>query len=285
MPTNREIYFSLLKENNKYLTRNVIKSLISDVNGFDDDMALYKNFDMDCLNIEKLNNYISKVKQGEPYQYVLGYSYFIGRQFNVDSNVLIPRQETEDLVFGTKHFIDKYYSDKDIILADVCAGSGCIGLSLKMYFPNANIYLCDYKDKCIDIVKNNAKLHGLKVNTFIGDMVEPLIKNKIKLDCLVCNPPYIEDVSTIDEQVWKYEPHDALIANPKTTFYEKVLKHADEIMNANCIIAFELGEDMEEEISVLIEKYMPTAAYKIAKDMYNKIRFAYIIRREDMNYA
>lgn len=286
MPTNREIYFSLVKENNKYLNRTIVNNLLCFVNRFENNLTLYKNFDNECQNYDEFTRFIERVKSGEPYQYVIGKANFIDLTFNVNPSVLIPRQETEELVIGTKVMIDKIFSPfSELKIADVCTGSGIIGLYLKKLFPMSEIYLSDIDDRCLEVAKSNSKLHHLPVNIIQGDLIEPFIKNNIKLDVLVCNPPYIENIETIDEQVWKYEPHVALLANPKTLFYEKIFKDADKIMKENAILAFEIGEDMEDEISALVEKYFPNSAYKISKDMYGKIRFLYIMIKEDGNYA
>ena len=90
MPTNREIYFKLLKENNKYLNKNVIISLLVDSSKYDDRMVLYANFDKEVSNLEHLLINVDLVKKGVPYQYVLGYSYFLGNKVYVSKDVLIP---------------------------------------------------------------------------------------------------------------------------------------------------------------------------------------------------
>lgn len=287
MPTNREIYFTLVKENNKYLPRNVVNILLCNINGFKDNLTLYKNFDIECNDYELFEQQVSRIKNGEPYQYVIGKANFIDLTFNVNSHVLIPRQETEELVIGTKVMADKIFKDSlaKINIADVCTGSGVIGLYLKKLYPLSNVYLTDIDEECLAVAKNNANLHNLKVEFLQGDLLKPLIENKIKLDVLVCNPPYIENQSTIDEQVWKYEPHLALLANPKTLFYERIFKDANKIMNKNAILAFEIGEDMEDEICSLVEQYFPNSAYKLSKDIYGKLRFLYIMIKEDGNYA
>lgn len=286
MPTNREIYFSLIKENNKYLTRNVINSMLCFVNGFDCNLTLYKNFDVECKSFEEFNKLIERVKSGEPYQYVIGRANFIDLTFNVNPHVLIPRQETEELVIGTKVLADKIFDHPSkLIIADVCTGSGVIGLYLKKLYPLSKVYLTDIDNECLEVAKSNAKLYNLDATFLQGDLIEPLISNNIKLDVLVCNPPYIEDNSTIDEQVWKYEPHLALLAEPKTLFYERIFKEADKIMNKNAILAFEIGEDMEDELCALVEHYFPNSAYKLSKDIYGKLRFLYIMIKEDGNYA
>ena len=285
MPTNRELYFELLGKNNKYLTRLVVKELLNNANGYTDGLSLYKHFDEPCKNYEKFIENAKRVEEGEPFQYVLGYANFIDLLFEVNKDVLIPRQETEELVIHTKRYIEKYLKDRDLDIADVCTGSGAIGLSLKKYFPKANVTLSDIEVKALEVAKKNSMKLGLKANCVQGDMLDPLIEAGLKLDVLVCNPPYIENLDTIDEQVWKYEPHQALLATPKTKFYEEVFKNADKIMKNEFILAFEIGEDMEDELSVMVENYFPDAMYTIAKDMYGKTRFLYIIRKEGLNYA
>ena len=111
VPTNREVYFSLLKENNKYLNKSVIVSLLADASGFLDRMDLYVNFDKEVKNTERLFVNVDLVKKGMPFQYVLGYSFFLGHKINVDKNVLIPRQETEQLTVDTLVFIKNNFTN------------------------------------------------------------------------------------------------------------------------------------------------------------------------------
>ena len=256
------------------------------VNGFENNLTLYKNFDSECQKYDEFLSVAERVKNGEPYQYVIGKANFIDLTFNVNPSVLIPRQETEELVIGTKVMADKLFPPfTKLTIADVCTGSGVIGLYLKKLYKLSEVYLTDIDEKCLEVARSNSELHHLPVTLLQGDLLEPLIEKAIKLDILVCNPPYIGDKSTIDEQVWKYEPHKALLANPKTLFYERIFKDADKIMNKNSILAFEIGEDMEDEICVLVEQYFPNSAYKLSKDIYGKLRFLYIMIKEDGNYA
>ena len=286
MPTNRQIYFSLIKENNKYLNRNVITSVLCHTNSFDCNLTLYKNFDNECEHYEDFLKLIERIRNGEPYQYVIGKAPFIDLKFNVNPSVLIPRQETEELVIGTKLMIDKMFGPyAKINIADVCTGSGVIGVYMKKFFSLSTVYVSDIDEECLKVARSNSKLHNLPVIDIQGDLLSPFIEQNIKLDVLICNPPYIGDESTIDEQVWKYEPHKALLASPKTLFYERIFQDADRIMNKDALLAFEIGEDMEDELSEMVEKYFPNSAYKISKDMYGKIRFLYIMIKEDGKYA
>ena len=74
----------------------------------------------------------------------------------------------------------------------------------------------------------------------IGDMLQPLLGRDIKLDVLVCNPPYIEDISSIDKRTWNQEPHLALLATPSTKYYEIIFRNVDQIMNEQFLLCFEI---------------------------------------------
>lgn len=278
MPTNREVFFSLLKENNKYLTRMVIKSILNDANNYTNELDLYKNFDKECPNYEDVLSKVDRVRKGEPFQYVLGYANFIDNFFEVSPSVLIPRPETEELVIRVKQIIETAYGkDAAINIADVGTGSGCIGISLKRYFPNSNVYMSDIDQGAIDVAASNAGRLDAACLIFKGDMLKPFIKNRVKVDVLVSNPPYINGPETIDEQVWKYEPHKALLATPDTFYYEEIIKDAHEVLNDGGMLAFEIGEDMEESLTKIINACMPKANYQFAKDMYGKTRHLFIV--------
>jgi release factor glutamine methyltransferase len=284
MPTNREVYFDLLKSNNKYLTRSVIKNLLNNANGFFDEISLYKSFDMPCDNYDDLVKKIERVKKGEPFQYVLGYANFIDQYFEVNPHVLIPRQETEELVISAKLLIEKAFStSSNLSIADICTGSGCIAVTLKKYFPLATIYGTDIDNECLKVAKRNAE--GSDVSFLRGNLLDPLIQEGIKVDVIISNPPYIQNHEEIDEQVWKYEPHLALLAKPSTYFYEEIIKKADEVLNENGLLMFEIGEDMEKPLTEVVDKYYPNAKIIFSKDMHNKMRFLYIIKRGGKNYA
>ena len=285
MPTNRELFFELLKKKNKYLTRLVIKSLLNDANGFLDEVTLYQHFDEEVPDYEELAKRIERVENGEPFQYVLGYANFIDKYFEVNSSVLIPRQETEQLVIDLKTIIEKRYGSEPISIADIGTGSGVIGISLKRYFPNAQVTATDIDQDAIEIAAGNAGRLDQDVMFIRGNMLEPLIKYNIKVDVLVSNPPYIDGPATIDEQVWKYEPHKALLASPDTFFYEEMIKNADQVLNPGALIAFEIGEEMEESLTKIVNQYMPGSKFYFAKDLYNKTRFLYIINEGENTNA
>ncbi|MBO4856028.1 MAG: peptide chain release factor N(5)-glutamine methyltransferase [Bacilli bacterium] len=275
MPTNRELYFQLLSDDSKYLNKNIIISLLADASKFDDRMVLYANFDREVVDVERLYTNLELIKKGMPYQYVLGYSYFLGNKIIVNKDVLIPRQETEQLTVDTIVYLKKVFkSDEYPVIADVCTGSGAIACAIEKEIPNAKIYATDISSYALKVAKKNTK----NVEMLCGNLLQPLIDNRIKLDVLICNPPYIENINNIDKQVWKYEPHLALVAVPGTKCYEEIFKNADQVMKEHYLMAFEIEEDMEEALIKLMNKYLAGCTYRFHKDIYNKTRFLYIIK-------
>ena len=275
MPTNREIYFSLVKENNKYLNKSVITSLLADASGFDDKMALYSHFDNQVKDVERLLNNVDRVRSGIPFQYVLGYSFFLGNKIIVDKSVLIPRQETEQLTVDTIVYIKNTIKDNEpIVVGDVCTGSGAIASVIEKEIPSTVVYATDISKDALAIAKKNVN----KTTLLECNLVDGLIEKGIKLDVLICNPPYIENEKNIDEQVFKYEPHLALLAKPGTKCYEEIFSKYKSVMKEHFLMAFEIEEDMEKSLIELMNRYLEDVTYRFHKDIYGKTRFLYIIK-------
>ena len=284
--TYRELYFELKKKENKYLNNTAIKTLLQDDGGFNDFFNLISHFDEEVKNLDKINKNIERIMNGEPLQYVLGYAFFVNSNYVVDENVLIPRQETEELAVATlKTIIKMFGKEPKIKIVDIGTGSGILGIYLKEYFPNSHVICTDISENSLKIAKINAKNHNVEIDFRQGDMLEP-IKNENDISVVISNPPYIGDSSSVDPQTLKYEPHLALFAEPKTKYYEIIMTLIDSaIMSNKFLIAFEIGEDMKEELTrILEEKYMGIM-YKFEKDIYGKDRYLYIIRDEGITYV
>ena len=284
--TYREIYFKLQKENNKYLNNTAIKTLLQDDGNFVDFVNLLKHFDEEVKDIDKLNEKIHRVRMGEPLQYVVGYAYFVNSNYVVTPDVLIPRQETEELAVATLKMIVKMFGkDPEITIVDIGTGSGILGIYLKEYFPKSRVICTDINEKCLKITEKNASLHHVKVELKQGDMLEA-IKNEKDISVIISNPPYIKDESTVDPQTLKYEPHLALFAKPFEKYYVEIMKAIDlNILSDKFLLAFEIGEDMEETLTHIIETNYKGIMYKFEKDIYGKTRFLYIVKDEGITYV
>ena len=272
MPSNREAYFEALKLD---IPKSVIEFALKEVNGFSN-LELTKNFDEEITDYLFFKNAIDRYLNGEMIEYIFNKSYFLSTPFFVNKDVLIPRQETEQLVLRTIELIKEMFGDNKVNIADICTGSGCIGISIAKELNDNNYFLTDISKEAIRVAKKNAEelLGETKIKFLQGDMLEPL--KELKLDVIVCNPPYISDIKGIDEKTWKQEPHLALLAEPATLYYEKLLKEYVPIVNDKYLLAFEIGEDMQEELMKLVDKYCPKATYFFENDIYGKTRFLFI---------
>ena len=283
--TYREKYFELEKKKNKYLNLNAIKLLLEDDGGFSDFFNLLKHFDEEIRDEEKLNKNINRVNSGEPLQYVLGYAYFVNSNYKVNKDVLIPRQETEELAVGTLKMIIKMFGkEPNIKIVDIGTGSGILGIYLKEYFAKSTVICTDISENSLKIAKENSELHKVKVDLRQGDMLDP-IKGENDISVIISNPPYILNEKTVDPQTLMYEPHLALFASPVEKYYQEILKAIDlNLMSDRFLMAFEIGEDMEEVLTHLLEDKYKGIMYKFEKDIYGKTRFLYIVKDEGISY-
>ena len=273
MPSNREAYFEALKMN---VPKTVINFALQEINGFTY-LELTQNFDKEINDYPLFKSVIKRFLEGEMIEYIFNKAYFLSLPLYVDKNVLIPRQETEQLVNSVIQRIKAIFKNQSINVADVCTGSGAIGVAISKALPTINMFLTDISKEALDVAKINAKKLGNdKIKLYLGDMLDPLIENNIKLDALICNPPYIDDIQTIDSKTWNQEPHLALLASPNTLFYEKIFKDYEKVMNDKFLLAFEIGEDMEASLSLLMNKYSKKCEYEFIKDVYGKTRFLFI---------
>ena len=221
---------------------------------------------------------MTRYMNGEPIQYIKGKETFFSRDFIVNENVLIPRYETEELVENILYRIDDYFEDyESISLCDVGTGSGAIAISLALEEPKLKVVATDISEEALVVAKENAKELGADVTFYQGDMLEPLIENKIKVDIFVSNPPYIPVDQNIESVVKDNEPHVALFGgNDGLYFYRKIFDRAYKVIKERAILAFEMGFDQRELMEEALEHYFPNVPYEIIKDINGKDRMLFI---------
>ena len=194
---------------------------------------------------------------GEPIQYILGEWDFMDFTFRVGEGVLIPRPETEQLV---EYVVDSIKDIANPVVYDLCAGSGCIGLSIKRLRPDADVYLIEKSDKALIYLKaNQEKLCGELDNTSViqGDILQiDSFANLPAADVIVSNPPYIrsEDIASLQSEVLR-EPHMALDGGSDgLVFYRYLVGEWSHKLKEKGFMAFECGEDQAEDICRLFDK-------------------------------
>lgn len=189
-----------------------------------------------------------------PLQYLLGYAHFMDYTFYVDENVLIPRNDTEILVETVNSLYDDVSSGRDNVrILDLCCGSGCIGISVKLYHNDCRLTLSDISEKALAIAKRNAEKYNIDVTFNCGNLFDGITD---KYDIIVCNPPYIvsDIIKTLMPEVRDYEPHIALDGGGDgLDYYRHIVNDCERFLDEKGYIFFEIGYDQGAEVSKLLK--------------------------------
>ncbi|MBN1252191.1 MAG: peptide chain release factor N(5)-glutamine methyltransferase [Bacteroidales bacterium] len=222
------------------------------------DIFTKSDFLTQIADYKLINNVIERLKNNEPIQYILGQTEFYGLKFKVNKNVLIPRQETEELV-------DWIIKDNSEILnpqiLDIGTGSGCIAVSLSKHLNNSNIDAIDISEEALNQAFENSKINNLKINPVKQDILNFEKSNYKfpKYDIIVSNPPYvrISEKKLMHKNVLNFEPNLALFVddNNALIFYEKILEFAEKHLKLNGKLYFEINEHYGNEAVTLLEKF------------------------------
>ena len=230
-------------------------------------IELYMQFDLP-LREEELAAFKVLLKRAallEPIEYITAEVEFYGCSLTLSREVLIPRPETEILVDKAVKIIEKENLEGKVLL-DLCAGSGCIGLSLKKKFSSLSVYLSDISSRALDICRENAKKNNLEVEILLGDFLTPFEAKKA--DYVFCNPPYITDLEYegLQPSVKDYEPRFALTSG-KTgfEFYEKLSLQLPAYLNPGAKVFLEIGTGQGE----MINKIFSSGFWKKKELMYD----------------
>ena len=249
-----------------------VRILLCHNNGIKSMSGFYIHKNENIKDFPLFSSQFERFLKGEPIQYILGETEFLGLDFFVDERVLIPRQETEEVV--TQAYLRglQTYGDHVINVADICCGSGVMGITLAKKLKVRYLFMSDLSEDAIEVAKKNAKRNDVIANFFVGDACDELVKAGAKVDLLVANPPYILNKEDVDESVMKYEPHLALFADNELTVYKKIFEALPKIKNKTLLCVFEIGYDLKEKLTKLLEKTVKNATFGFAKDINGKER-------------
>ena len=190
---------------------------------------------------------VERRNSGEPVQYITGRAYFYGLEFFVDKSVLVPRFDTEVLVYET---IKR--AKKNASLLDLCTGSGCIALAIKNERADINVTASDISFAALDTAEKNMKKLSLDVSFVKSDLFENIVG---KFDIIVSNPPYIPTkvIEDLDEKVKDFEPFSALDGGDDGLgFYRRIIKEAADYLTDDARLVMEIGYDQAEAVSALL---------------------------------
>lgn len=244
------------------------------------DVFHYTNIDIHLKKYEnlpesftgKFHRIITRLKQGEPIQYIIGTTEFAGLTLEVNPFTLIPRPETEELVL----WIREYARPHDRIL-DIGTGSGCIAIALSHALPEADITGTDISAGALHTAASNAGRNGVKVRFLQADIFDETAEKPYPYDIIVSNPPYVRqsEKQDMEARVLNFEPASALFVPDEDPliYYRRIAEIGQQQLREDGLLFFEINEAFGKEITSLL-KYSGYKDIQVKKDIFGKDRFA-----------
>lgn len=262
---------NILKSNNFEDSNIIAKELLSYVLK-KDKVYLTINSDTALTDTKyaEFTKYIEQIIDGKPLQYITQKQEFMGIDFFVNEDVLIPQPDTEILV-ETVLDICKKYDKQSLRMLDLCTGSGAIAISLSKIL-NTQVFASDVSTKALKVAEKNNVMNNTKVEFIESNLFEKI--NGEKFDIIVSNPPYIknEEIKSLSKQV-QNEPYIALAGGEDgLDFYRKIIDEAYKYINKNGYLCLEIGYDQKEDLIKLIKQNENYEYENCIKDLSNNDR-------------
>ena len=208
-------------------------------------ILLANEIDLNESNQTLFQSALERLKTHEPIQYVLGKTSFMDMEFKVNSSVLIPRPETEELV---RLMLKEDLDGKEIL--DIGTGSGCIAISLAKNFPNAKVTALDISCDALNIAKENAKLNNVSIDFVNADIFKH--ESNKKYDFIVSNPPYVtlHEKSLMKKNVLNFEPDLALFVDDDEPlkYYLEIINFSKYVLKSKGMIFFEINKRFSSKL-------------------------------------
>lgn len=221
---------------------------------------------------DRIEAIISRLLRNEPIQYILGETYWHGLTLRVSPAVLIPREETSELV----DIITGENQKDDLAVLDMCTGSGCIAIALARNLSFTEVTGIDISDEALAVARDNAALCKVKINFLKSDVLKPLNLTDNSYDIIVSNPPYIADSEkkSMDANVLDYEPHSALFVpdDDPLKFYRAISFSALRLTRPDGRLYLEINPLYARQLSDMLSAD-GWRDVTVIKDMHGKDRF------------
>lgn len=265
-----------LKKINNYSDKELISIayiVIEEILGLNKINVIINNANVISTNDEvKINEIIKDLTANKPIQYILGKANFFNLSFIVNKHVLIPRQETEQLI----NWILNYEFNS---VLDIGTGSACIPISLSKN-STANITAIDISSNAIKIAKKNADNYNLNITFLCEDIFK--FNPDSKFDLIVSNPPYVlkSEMKKMHKNVLNFEPHNALFVEDSDPliFYNYIAQFAFKYLNSKGALFFEINESFGVEIKLILNK-LDFVNIELKKDLNGKDRMIKAIKK------
>lgn len=224
-------------------------------------LALQPDYKIDSY--DAILGALQLLKKEQPLQYILGNTEFYGLPFNVNTHVLIPRPETEELVaWVLKQAKNREQTIENYRILDIGTGSGCIAVSLAKSLPKAKVYALDVSKEALKIAMQNAELNNVAIEFVEANILDmgacDLGFKNLKFDIIVSNPPYVreQEKESMKPNVLNNEPHLALFVKDKDPlqFYKAITEFALGSLNEEGALFFEINEYLGNDMIQLLKK-------------------------------
>ena len=244
-----------------------LRIILCEINGIKSMSDFYLRKNENIMDSQEFFDVLQRFLNGEPLAYIFGKSSFFGDEFIITKDVLIPRLETEEVVDCAIKLINDKFGDKKVIVADVCAGSGCIGCEIFRHCNVEKVLFSDISEKAIEVTKLNSNKFDICAEYYVSDCLDYL---DCYVDVVIANPPYILNKEEVDESVLKHEPHQALFIDKELSIYRRIIEKAASL--GVPLIIFEIGYDIVEKLSAICENVGIGYKVEFKKDINNKFR-------------
>ena len=235
---------------------SIIGMLIEEVSGWNrTQQILHQNTAFNQTQVDQIEKYTEQLISGKPIQYILGKAWFMGQNFIVNENVLIPRPETEELV----EWIISYANikNKTLSILDIGTGSGCISIALKMALPHCEVSALDVSKEALKVAQLNAKNLNVSIQWMEQNILDTVALENA-YDIIVSNPPYIpiREKESMQKQVVNFEPSLALFVPDEDPliFYRTIAKIAKQSLSKNGQLFFEIHYDQGNAVLTLLNE-------------------------------
>jgi release factor glutamine methyltransferase len=250
-------------------------------------LSLYLNKDifLDRAKSSLVSGVLKRRMQGEPLQYILGKTEFMGLEFKVTADVFIPRPETEILVEKVLEMVTSHKSQvTSLKIMDIGTGSGNIAISLAKFLTEAKIYATDISKSALEIARANAQLNKVEnsIRFFQGDLLMTYDLQLMTYDLIVSNPPYIPtaEIEALQPEV-KHEPHMALDGGKDgLDFYRRIINKAPRYLRKDGFLIMEMGFNQKDAIKNIFQKSGYFEIIELIKDYNNMDRVIIAKKRE-----
>ena len=238
------------------------------------DLALQPDLAFSESGLKIWSFILEQLKKEIPIQYILGVTHFYGLEFEVNSAVLIPRPETEELVDWIVQKSKIKNQKSKIKILDIGTGSGCIAIALAKNLPNAQVFALDVSEQALATAKTNAEKNQVQLS-FIHQSILETEDLGQQFDVIVSNPPYVRELEKLEikKNVLENEPHLALFVedNDALIFYRKIAQLAQKNLNSEGQLYFEINQYLGQEMLDLLRK-MGFKNCELRKDIYGNDR-------------